>query len=91
MNFENHQTQKWISQTVRAQKVGEKKSSIWIEGPGQKLFNCVLRGEVGWKENKERTKRSRKNLCIKHRGSFLKNKFTMLSGLVEGQNLSGWF
>ena len=39
----------------------------------------------------KRTKRSRKNLCNKHRDSFLKNKFAMLCGFAEGQNLCGRF
>ena len=30
-------------------------------------------------------------MCIKNKDSFLKNRFTMLNGFEEGQNLSGWF
>ena len=54
------------------------------------LFSCVLGGKVGWEENKVRTKRSRRSLCIKHRDSFMKNKFAMLSDSAEGQNLGGF-
>ena len=45
------------------------------------------------KQNKkrERTEKIRKNLCIKHRDSFLVNKFAALSSCAEGQNLCGWF
>ena len=43
------------------------------------------------KKKRERTKRIRKNLCIKHRDSFLMNKFAALSSCAKGQNLSGWF
>ena len=65
---------------------------IYTEGPRtKKNFSSVLGKRGGWKKNKERAKRSGKNLCMKHRDSFLKNKFAMLSGFVEGQNLSGWF
>ena len=37
-------------------------SSICIEDQGQHFFNCVLKGGGGWKENKERTKRSIRSL-----------------------------
>ena len=30
-------------------------------------------------------------MCIKNKDSFLKNRFSMLNGFGEGQNLSGWF
>ena len=45
---------------------------------------------VIWEEkvSGNRTKRSRRSLCIKHRDSFLKNKFAMLSDFAEsGFNL----
>ena len=50
-------------------------SSIHIEGPRTKLsifFSSALGGRGVWNENKK----SRENLCIKQRYSFLKNKFT---------------
>ena len=56
---------------------------------GQNIFfSCVLGGR---KENKKGTERSRKILCIKHRDSFLKNKFAVLRGFVEGQSMSALF
>lgn len=65
---------------------------VYIERPRtKKLFNSVLGKRGGWKENKERAKRSGQNMCMKHRDSILKNKFAILSSFVEGQNLSGWF
>ena len=45
------------------------------------FFSCVLGEKVGKK----------KSLCIKHKDSFLKNKFVLLSNSTEGQNLSKWF
>ena len=57
---------------------------------GQKKLNLVLKKKEGGGEEK-RTKSSEKNLCIKHRDSFLKNKFAVLSDFAEGQNLSGRF
>ena len=36
-------------------------------------------------------KRSKKNLYIKLREFFLKNKFAVMSGFMEGQNFFGWF
>ena len=55
MNFENHQTQRWISQTVRAQKVDEKMSSIWVRNQDKKL--CI-KGE-GWVESEQREKKKK--------------------------------
>ena len=69
-------------------------SGIHIEGARAKLycfFSCILGGKDGWEENKKRTKRSRRSLCMKHRDSLLKNKFATLNDSAEGQNLSGWF
>ena len=43
------------------------------------------------KREKKRTKRSRKNMCIKDRDSFLKNKFALLRSFSYGYNLPGWF
>ena len=61
-------------------------------GQNYLLFcNCVLRKRGRWKENKEKTKRSRGSMCIKHSDSILKNKFAMLRDSAEGQNLSGRF
>ena len=61
--------------------------SIYIEGTKTKLYIFIvvyLEEKVGGK----RTKSSRRSLCIKHRDSFLKNKFAMLSDFVEsGFNL----
>ena len=51
------------------------------------VFSRVSAEEVGEK----RTKKSRKSLCIKHKDSFWRNKFVMLSKSAEGQDLSRWF
>ena len=58
---------------------------LCIKGSKKKMFlfffSCVLGEKVGKK----------KSLCIKHKDSFLKNKFVLLSNSTEGQNLSKWF
>ena len=54
--------------------------SIYIEGTKTKLY-IFLVVYLEEKVSGKRTKRSRRNLCIKHRDSFLKNKFAMLSAL----------
>ena len=43
--------------------------SIYIHGPRTNFFNCVLGGRGEGKENNERTKKSGRSLCIKHRDS----------------------
>ena len=61
-------------------------NSICIKGPKTKLsifFSYVLVKEVG--------KKSRQSLCIKHRDSFLKNTFVMLSDFVEGGLILSFF
>ena len=46
----------------------------------------VLGGRGGWKKKQSKTNASRRKVCIKFRGSFLKNKFSMLSNSAEGQS-----
>ena len=55
MNFENHQTQRRISQTVRAQIVDDKMSCIWVRNQDKKL--CI-KGE-GWVESEQREKKKK--------------------------------
>ena len=74
------------------------KSSIYIKETKTKLSIClnyVLRKQKELKKEKQKEKgkqkeleRSGKNLCIKLQGSFLQNKFTILSNFADSQNLS---
>ena len=57
----------------------------------KKAKNKTKQNKKKKKKKRERTKRIRQNLCIKHRDSFLMNKFAALSSCAKGQNLSGWF